>query len=470
MNLANMLTRRDPLKTAFVTLEDGMADVLKEELLLAEDMPAQPQDNPPAEAADDNLAEAGDEQATTWQPEADPAERITAHTQSRVATHAAFDDARTRAQQDLNRIAEALAGIVASHNMGRQFLDDSYADILRANDLEIANAAHVAETRRLSERVDKLERLRVRYDQLVEVLKRREAKLLDEAETMRDTIGALRLELVEARSATTRSESLAGELQAAHAARGGEAERYLRQAEMLREKTVALSVELDLAQRKQTESRRRAEELSSMHAHDSARLAEIMARLVNEESETGRLQKLTDALETKLIEANENATRLADDLAERDRRHQSEGQAARDEIQALNTRLQAAAGEQHETAASHAEMRARLDDLEAERQVSESRLASLTAELAGKRAQSVDAGPGEPADAANAEAERMRGEIDDLRATVARLEQYESLYTAAKKSKGKAVVASGFSVEGGKIVPDFETAKPDTQAEADAPA
>ena len=38
MNLANILTRRDPLKRAFVTLEDGMEDVLKGELFLPSEM------------------------------------------------------------------------------------------------------------------------------------------------------------------------------------------------------------------------------------------------------------------------------------------------------------------------------------------------------------------------------------------------------------------------------------------------
>jgi myosin heavy subunit len=471
MNLANILTRRDPLKRAFVTLEDDMADALDEEFLLPVEASANPEDSAETQAGEDNLSrpeeeQVEEEQAARWQPEQPgpgEAQRISPHTQNRLASHAAFDEARSRAQDDLNRIAEALAGIVASHHMGREFLQDSYADILRANDLENASIAQAAENRRLAERVDKLERLRARYDQLVEVLKRREARLLDEADAMREAQSALRLELVEARSAIARSESLYGELQTTHAARSSEAERYLREAEMLREKNAGLSVELELVQKRQAESRRRAEELSSMHASDSARLAEIMARLVTEEAESTRLQKLNDALEAKLIEANEHAGRLAADLAERDTRHQSETQALRGEIQALNVRLQNAAGEQRGAASELAEMRAKMAEFETERTVLEKKLAAFAAEMEQNREDRPSADQADvPSDQQQLrkQAEQMRRQIAELQGTVEHLKQYEALHMATKaRSKGRAEVASGFSVAGGKIVPEFAAVK-----------
>ncbi|MDQ6436516.1 hypothetical protein RB623_20900 [Mesorhizobium sp. LHD-90] len=388
------------------------------------------------------------------QPVAEQGDRQSAHTQGRLAGYSAFEEARARTQDDLNRIGEALASILATQHMSRDFLNDVYADIHRANDLENGNGAYAAENRRLVERADKLERLRTRYDQLVEVLKRREAKLLAEAETMRETIGGLRLDVVEARNAVVRAESLYGEAQAAHAARTNEAERYMRESEMLREKSVGLSVELDLAQKRQAESRRRVEELSAMHASDSARLAEIMSRLIAEETDGTRLQKLNDALEAKLIEANETNSRLASELSERDKRFQSENQALRNEIQSLGGRLQGAANEQRDFMSELTMLRSRLNDMEAERQVLERKFSAVAGELDEERRQGMQA-PDEAASDPQTLTEQMRDEIVELQATVAQLKQYESLYTASKSRKAKAEVANSFTVEGGKVVPEF---------------
>ncbi|MFI0845419.1 hypothetical protein [Mesorhizobium sp. IMUNJ 23232] len=460
MNLANILTRRDPLKRAFVTLEDGMSNVLNEEFLL----PLDEADDAPRQDLVDSLEPVSEEQASLELPEQpviEHGDRVTAHTQGRLAGYSAFEEARARTQDDLNRIGEALASILAAQHMSRDFVNDAFADIHRANDLENGNAAYAAENRRLLERVDKLERLRARYDQLVEVLKRREAKLLGEAETMRETIGGLRLDVVEARNTIVRCESLYGELQTAHAARTNEAERFMRESEMLREKNVGLSVELDLTQKKQAESRRRVEELSGMHASDSARLAEIMSRLVAEEADGTRLQKLNDALEAKLIEANENAARLVAELAERDKRFQSENQALRGEIQTLNARLQSAASEQRDAVSDVTTLRSRLNDMEADRQVLEKRLTALSGETDDERQVQAEAVAEEPANEqpAHDETEYMRNQITELQATVAELKQYESLYTAAKSRKAKAEAATGFTVEGGKVIPEFAQMK-----------
>jgi chromosome segregation ATPase len=450
MNLANILTRRDPLKRAFVTLEDGMSDVLNEKLI----MPLNEVDDTPPIDMQDSLEPMEDQGslALIEQPAVDQGDRVTAHTQGRLAGYSAFEEARARAQDDLNRIGEALASIMASQHMSRDFLDDCYADIHRANDLENGNAAYAAENRRLLDRVDKLERLRARYDQLVDVLKRREAKLLDEVETTRETIGSLRLDVVEARNTIVRCESMYGELQTIHAARTNEAERYMRESEMLREKNVGLSVELDLAQKKQAESRRRVEELSAMHASDSARLAEIMSRLVAEEADGTRLQKLNDALEAKLIEANENTTRLAAELTERDKRFQSENQALRSEMQTLNARLQVAANEQRDAVSDLTTLRSKMNDMEADRHVLEKRLVAANIELDNERRMQAQAAAEEVSDAdqSRSQTEHMREQIAELQATVAQLKQYESLYTAAKSRKGKMEAANGFTPDGGK--------------------
>jgi chromosome segregation ATPase len=441
MNIANLLNRRDPLKRAFVALEDGMEDVLKEEFLLPPESVAPDEHHAQAEDFADELepVEAVQEPAPAEQQEDAPVERIGPHAQHRLAAYASFEEAQARTREDLARIGESIASLVASQHMGREFLNDCYAEIHRANELENANAAFAAENRRLSERADKLERLRARYDQLVEVLKTREARLLAENETMRETIGELRLELVEARNLIARMESQQGELQTALAARTTEAERYLREAEVLREKSISLSVELDLAQKKQSESRRRAEELSAMHASDSARLSEIMGKLVAEESESARLQKSNDALEAKLVEANENAARLAAELSDRDRRHQSENHALRAEVQSLNARLQSAASEQRETLDTVATLRSRISDLETDKQVLEKRLSVQVRDVeAERRALAEGSSPAANDDRHHQETARMQAEITELRATIKRLRRTDvAQHPASKRAKAK---------------------------------
>ena len=327
--------------------------------------------------------------------------------------------------------------------------------------MENANVAFAVENRRLTDRLDKLEKLRARYDQLVEVLKRREQKLLGEAEAARETLAALRLEVVEARNTISRSESIHGELQSALAARSNEAERFMREVEILREKNVSLSVELDLVQKKHSDARRRADELTSLHTNDSARLADVMARLVAEESESTRLQKHNDALEAKLVEANENASRFSSELNERDKRHQSENQALRAEVQALNLRLQTATSEQRDTAADVNNLRSKLSETESEKHVLEKKFAAVFSELELVQRQHTQA-EAAAGDAGDFDQQRreMQAEIAELRSTVDQLRQYETLYNTAKsRSRNKAEIAQGFSVNNGKIVPEFTSSK-----------
>lgn len=462
MNLVNMLTRRDPLKRAFVTLEDGMTDVLNEEFMLPPD-PTAEKDDLDMDGPDTNL----DPDATDVRPDVrlatqidDNSDRITAHTQNRLAGYASFDEARSRTNEDLSRIGEALSNIVASHHLSREFLNDCYADIHRANELEIANATFATDNRRLTERVEKLEKLRVRYDQLIDVLKRRESKLVQDAETMRESLGALKLEVVEARNTIARTESAQGELQVALASRTSEAERYQRDSEFLREKNITLALDLDIAQKKQAETRRKLEDLSAVHASDTARIAELLARLSSEENESSRLLKLNDTLEARLVEAEENASQLSVELADREKRFQSENQALKAENQALAARMQSANAEQRETESELATMRARLGDVETEKQILEKKFTALSGELENERRVGMTATSpqGDQAELLlhRKQTEQMRGEIEVLQETVAQLRQYESIYTAAKaRAKARSEVTDGLTVSNDKTAPDF---------------
>lgn len=470
MNLVNMLTRRDPLKRAFVTLEDGMTDVLNEEFML----PPEPgstaaevaeQEMYGADLDPESLGDVRDDLAA--RPLDEPIDRITAHTQARLASHAAFDKARVTSAQELGRISEALASILANQNFTREFLNDCYADIHRANDLEKANAAYAIDNRRLNERVEKLEKLRTRYDQLIDVLKRRENKLIQDTETLREQLGALKLEVVEARNTLARNDSQLGELQAALAAKSAEAERFMRDSEVLRERNVGLTLDLDLAQKKQSETRRKFEDLTAVHGSDAARLAEVTGRLASEENETARLQKLSDALEAKLVEASDSVAQLTGELAERDKRYQSENHSLKNEIQSLHGRLQVATSEQRDAGVEVNDLRARLSDVESEKLILEKKFAALSNEFENERRLFI-AQAGLPlqkddgmAEQYRREGEKMRSEIAVLQETVSQLRQYETVYSAAKvRAKARTEVADTFTISNGKVVPEFSPPAP----------
>jgi DNA repair exonuclease SbcCD ATPase subunit len=448
MNLANILTRKDPLKKAFVTLEDGMTDILNEEFMLPpEPEPVQPSSDDiieglaeefsaqlAAEIETDEAVEVeteNDDAAAEAPPAAEEnAERLTSHTQNRLAGLAAVDEARNAIQQDLTQISTALSSIVASQNLSREFLDDCYADIRRANELEIMNTNYAAENRRLGDRVDKLEKLRARYDQLIEVLKRREGRLMIEAEDLRESLSSAKLEAVEAKNAIARAEFVQGELHTSLAAKTNEAERYMRENEMLREKNVNIALDLDKALQRQAETRRKYEDLAAVHASESALVAKTAAKLASEEKEATRLQKLNDMLEARLVEANEHITGFTREMHEREELYQSENHALKGEIQTLLSRVHASAAEQAETAVELTALKTRLNELESEKQFAERKYAGLAAEVDSERKQAAREGSGEdePAGALNAQqAEAMRQQVEELTKTVQRLRRYEKL-------------------------------------------
>ena len=289
MNLSNILKRGDNLKRAFVNLENGMSEAIEAEFLLPHgeetEAPAPPSEAPAEPAVDDELAdeleaalpdledegeEEEQEQAPVEVAQQDDRERLTSHTQNRLAALASFERAYRESHEDLTRISSALASVVAMHNLSREFLGNCQADIVRANELEIANSDLSFENRQLSDRVEKLERLRSRYETLVEAMKRREVKLLQDIDVLRISLGQAKLETVEARNVIARNELAQSELHNSLAARTSQAERLLRDNEVLREKTANLSLELDSALKKQTEMRRRLDELAAAHAQQSA--------------------------------------------------------------------------------------------------------------------------------------------------------------------------------------------------------
>ena len=199
MNLTTILSRKGSMKRAFVELESDMDDMLKEEFLLPPELEAaetgevQPEELL-QDIQDETLPGAPIlEEATA---EEAPVDHMNAHAQGRITDIAAFDETRNLVQQQLDTIGIALTKILSVHHLGRDFLDDCYADVRRANDLEQTVSNLSAENRKLGDQLDKLEKLRGRYEQLIEVLKHREARLLAEADRMREELASAKLEAV----------------------------------------------------------------------------------------------------------------------------------------------------------------------------------------------------------------------------------------------------------------------------------
>lgn len=415
MNLTNILSRKTTMKKAFVDLESDMADVLAEEFLLPPDPTGQDVTiEQPEPGAPEWEMPAQSSEAAPSAAVAEPAgERLTAHTQGRLSDLAALDEARTTTQERLDQIGAALASLVSTHHLSRDFINDSYADIRRANDLEILAGNLSSENSKLGERVEKLEKLRSRYDQLIEVLKRREAKLMTEAENLREALSAAKIDAVEARNALSRSEYLQGEMHTALGGKASEAERFMRENELLREKNVNLALDLDKALQRQAETRRKYEDLSAIHGQESALVAKMTAKLASEEKEAARLQKLADALEAKLLEANESVANFSREMKEREQLYQSENHALRGEIQTLVSRLQAGASDHKETAAEMTALQARLNDLESEKAFAERKAAGLAAEMESERLRHASLHEQQVKD--------MRRQIDDLTRTIENL-------------------------------------------------
>lgn len=426
MNLENLLKPRSAMKRAFVDLEHDVDDLLDEAFMLDPLGETAGTTETGDTAADTDMDQAAAADVTIPPPE--PGQRMSPHTQMRLASYAAFEDSRRSTYNDLVTVGEALSGIVAAYHQSRDFINDCHADILRANELEMHSEALSAENRRMADRLGKLEKQRSRYEDLVELQKRRDAKLAAEIATLTEELNAARLETVEARNAAARIESQHGELHTQLSAKSGLAERLAREVEVLREKGVNLALELDKTAKTQAETRRKYDELAAIHGSEAANHAEMAAKFASVEQEVARVQKLNTSLEAQLADASEGQRRTEAEMAEREKRYQSESHALRSENQSLNARLQASVIEHLDAVSEVAAMKSRLGSLESEKHLAEKRYAALAAESESDRRPT---GPS-PAE------EALRTEIVALKEKVEKLAPYAKLYLEMKERGGPA--------------------------------
>lgn len=454
MSFKGLMRRAANSDRAFEKLEAELADAFDECLKLA--------DQSPPENADENLATNNDNaQPENGADRPETARLLTSHTQTRLAALSAVDGLFHDAQDYLEEINGKLSEIATSHHLTREFLNILHGDVLRANELELANAGLTSHQRVLSEQLhDAARKLRER-EGAVEVLQQHEAGLVQDKEALRGALAAVRLELVEAANASAKREAEFGDIVKTLAAKTVEANRRLRENKMLREKHVSLSIDLDKAHKRETETRHRLDELSTIHASEAVRLSELLAALGKSEKEEMRLQKSFEMAQTKMSEMTEAARFMESDTQAELTRNHLEMDGLRSEIQNLQSRLELASNESSAAAAEMATLRAQWSDAMADKQVADEKLSELMKESESDKMNlsAVNANYSQLSlqqaseqmqyDVQRQECEDLRAEVASLNARIKELLPYERLHrvTNAKPREGVVVEINGAVAE-----------------------
>ncbi|AZO31103.1 MULTISPECIES: hypothetical protein [Mesorhizobium] len=453
MNFKSLIKRAEDVDKEFQELQSDLAEAFEE--CLAADEQTSLEDDAPAE-----VAASGEDPPQGAQPDPAPS-RLTPHTQTRLAALEAVAGLFRDGQGHLEEIETRLAEIATAHQMTRDILNVLHRDALRANELELANAALSAEHKTMSEQLLDAARKQRERDGAAEAWQQREASLVQDRESLREALAAVRLEMVEMGNESARREAEFGEIVKTLTAKTVEADRRAAENKLLREKQVGLSVDLEQAQKREAEARHKFDEFSATHANETAHIAELLAQLGSHEKEEARLQKSLETTQTRLAETAEAARIAESDGAAELARSQAELRGLRSEIQELQSRLEQASNDKTEAFAETTRLKAQLNDAVTERQIAEERLAVLRNESeVDKKNLSVastnlsqlslqQASEQIQLDIQKQECEDLRAEIVALNARIQELLPYERLHrvTDARSRKDVAPVTNGIIAE-----------------------
>lgn len=382
MNFKGLIKRAEEIDNTFQELQVDLADALASDFGTEDQAPESGDGPNMAAGADGSPPEAeaanSDSADDTNSLEAGP--RQTSHTQTRLAALSAFEGLFHDARDYMDEITGKLSEIATSHHLTREYLHILHSDILRANELELANADLAAEQRTLSEKLhDAVRKLRER-EGAFDLQQQREASLVQDREALRAALAAVRLELVETANATAKRDAEFGEIAKQVTAKTVQANRRLRESKMLREQHVSLSLDLDKALKRESLARHRLDELSTIHASEAARLANLQAALGKSEIEQMRLEKSLEAAQAKLSETTEAARMMEGDREAELARSEAEMRGLRSEIEDLQSRLEQASNENSEAVSDIAKLKTDLNDTLAEKKIADERLSALTRE------------------------------------------------------------------------------------------
>ncbi|MBZ9767404.1 hypothetical protein LB526_11610 [Mesorhizobium sp. CA6] len=460
MNFKSLIKRAEDVDKEFQELQSDLAEAFED--VLKDD------EQPPSE--DDAVAGrelvASDENPPAEEPSDASPSRLTPHTQTRLAALEAVTGLFRDGQGHLQEIEAKLAEIATAHHMTREVLNVFHRDVLRSNELELANLALTAEHKTLSEQLLDAARRQRERDGAAEAWQQREASLVQDREQLRSALAAVRLELVEMGNETARRETEFGEIVKALTAKTVEVDRRSAENKLLREKQVGLSVDLEQAQKREAEARHKFDEFAATHASETAHIAELMAQIGNHEKEETRLQKALEAAQARLAETIE-AARIAesDSTAELARSH-AEMRGLRAEIQELQSRLDKVSTDNGEATDEITRLKAQLNDAVTERQIAEKRLAVLKDESEAdkknlsevstnfSRLSLQQASEQIQLDIQKQECEDLRAEVEALNARIRELLPYERLHrvTDARSRMDAAPQTNGIIAEAARPV------------------
>lgn len=455
MNFKSLIKRAEDVDKEFQELQSDLAEAFEDVLADEEKTPSEDD-----AVAGQELVASDENPPPEEQPDAAPS-RLTPHTQTRLAALEAVAGLFRDGQGHLQEIEAKLAEIATAHHMTREVLNVFHRDVLRSNELELANLALTTEHKTLSEQLLDAARRQRERDGAAEAWQQREASLVQDREQLRSALAAVRLELVEMGNESGRRETEFGEIAKALAAKTVELDRRGAENKLLREKQVGLSVDLEQAQKREAEARHRFDEFAAAHAGETAHIAELMAQLGNHEKEETRLQKTLEATQAKLAETTETARIAESDSAAELARGQAEMRGLRAEIQELQSRMDQVSIDNGEATAEITRLKTQLNDAVTERQIAQERLAVLKDESeADKRNLSAvstnlsqlslqQASEQIQLDIQKQECEDLRAEVEALNARIRELLPYERLHrvTDARSRKDAVPQANGIIAE-----------------------
>jgi chromosome segregation ATPase len=461
MNFKSLIKRAEDVDKEFQELQSDLAEAFED--VLADEEKAPSEDDA---VAGQELVASDENPPPEQQPDAAPS-RLTPHTQTRLAALEAVAGLFRDGQGHLQEIEAKLAEIATAHHMTREVLNVFHRDVLRSNELELANLALTTEHKTLSEQLLEAGRRQRERDGAAEAWQQREASLVQDREQLRSALAAVRLELVETGNESARRETEFGEIVKALTTKTVELDRRGAENKLLREKQVGLSVDLEQAQKREAEARHKFDEFAATHASETAHIAELMAQLGNHEKEETRLQKTLEATQAKLAETAEAARIAESDSTAELARSQAEMRGLRAEIRELQSRLDQVSSANGEATAEIVGLKAQLSDAVTERQIAEERLAVLKEESeADKKSLSVvstnlsqlsmqQASEQIQLDIQKQECEDLHAEVEALNARIRELLPYERLHrvTDARSRKDAAPPANGIIAEAGRPAP-----------------
>ncbi|QPC95129.1 hypothetical protein GA829_14295 [Mesorhizobium sp. INR15] len=374
MNFRDLLKRADTTHKAVDALEADLANAVEECLRMDDVLENHTfPDETPLERDDNAQSEGGAVIPETTR-------RLTTHTQSRIAALSSFDGLFRDTKLNFEEINAKLSEVANTHHLTRDLFHILHADILRANELELANLTLTTEQRGLSDRFNDLTRKLHERESIMEALQQHETTLAQDGEALRGALAAARLELVEAANTSARTEAEFGDLTNTLANVTVEADRRARENKLLREKNVSLLIDLERALKREDEARHRLDEYSTIHAGEATRNSELQGALGKSEKEAIRLQTALEIAQAKLSEATEAARIMEGDKGAELERCGVEIRGLRSEIQNLHSRVELASGANNEATSEIAKLKLQWSDAVAEKQVADERLAALIKE------------------------------------------------------------------------------------------